>query len=384
MDIQLNASAKSWQQKTREFADKELIPWEVEAELNQGVLPPEVSQRMQELAVELGLSRMDAPKEHGGLALGMVEQMAIWEQLGRVTNALCWCFSEAQHWMYEACTQDQIDRYITPMAKGEKRECYAITEAESGSYETVDATATPCEGGYKLNGEKWFVTSANLAHFFFFQAKMPNGRDALFFVDIDEPGIEITENPLFSHTFPSHHPTYLFTDVFVPAANMIGDGDSGMDYSRAWFRHERMGIAARTCGAAQRLIEEATEFALNRKMGDETLADKQMIQTMLADSVTELWAARLMMYEAAEAHDRGDDLKALHVRCATAKLYCSEMANRVADRCLQIFGGRGYRRDNAVERFYRELRVDRIWEGASEVQRLVIARALYKRGLMEM
>jgi alkylation response protein AidB-like acyl-CoA dehydrogenase len=106
-----------------------------------------------------------------------------------------------------------------------------------------------------------------------------------------------------------------------------------------------------------------------------------MVQAMLADSVTELWAARLVTFEAAEAHDRGEDLKSLHVRCSIAKLYASEMANRVADRALQILGGRGYMRENAAERFFRELRVDRIWEGASEVQRLIIARALAKRGL---
>jgi alkylation response protein AidB-like acyl-CoA dehydrogenase len=155
-----------------------------------------------------------------------------------------------------------------------------------------------------------------------------------------------------------------------------------MDYSRAWFRHERMTIAARMIGAATRMIEEATEWARSRQILDEKLIDKQAVQFMLADSSTELWAARLMVYEAAQAHDReGADLKSLHVRCSMAKLYATEMANRVADRCLQIWGGRGYRRDNAVERFYREVRVDRIWEGSSEIQRMIIAGALSRRGL---
>jgi alkylation response protein AidB-like acyl-CoA dehydrogenase len=109
-----------------------------------------------------------------------------------------------------------------------------------------------------------------------------------------------------------------------------------------------------------------------------------MIQAMLADSVTELWAARLVTFEAAEAHDRGEDLSSLHARCSVAKLYASEAANRIADRALQIFGGRGYMRENCAERFSRELRVDRIWEGTSEIQRLIIARALLKRGLEAM
>jgi alkylation response protein AidB-like acyl-CoA dehydrogenase len=154
-----------------------------------------------------------------------------------------------------------------------------------------------------------------------------------------------------------------------------------MSYSHSWFRRERLMIAARCCGAMARMIEEVTEFAKTRIVSGEPLIDKQLVQAMLADSVTDLWASRLITYETAEAHDRHDDLKSLHARCSIAKLYASEAAGRVADRSLQIFGGRGYMRENCAERFTRELRVDRIWEGASEVQRLIIARALAKRGL---
>ena len=136
--------------------------------------------------------------------------------------------------------------------------------------------------------------------------------------------------------------------------------------------------------AAARLIEEATAFAKERIVSGEPLIEKQLVQAMLADSVTELWAARLITFEAAEAHDRGENLKSLHARCSMAKLYASEAASRIADRAVQIFGGRGYMRENCAERFSREIRVDRIWEGASEVQRLIIARALAKRGLEEM
>jgi alkylation response protein AidB-like acyl-CoA dehydrogenase len=143
-------------------------------------------------------------------------------------------------------------------------------------------------------------------------------------------------------------------------------------------------IAARCCGAAARLIEEASVFAQGRESGGLPLSERQAIQFMLADSVTELWAARLMTFEAAAAHDRGEDVKSLHSRCSIVKLYASEMANRVADRAVQIFGGRGYMRENVAERFFRELRVDRIWEGTSEIQRLIIARGLLKRGLENM
>ncbi len=328
---------------------------------------------------------MDVPKSHGGLELRTVDQVAVWEQLGRVTNALCWCFSEAQAWMFEACTADQLRRYILPLMSGERKECYAITESGSGSDVSIETTARRAPGGYAISGEKWYVTSANLADYFILQARLTDGphagSDSLFFIDQGTPGIEVLRSPPFSHTFSAHHPTYRFTDVLVPEANRLGPEGDGMRCSHAWFRRERLMIAARCCGAAARLIEEATAFASTRMIGGEPLAEKQMVQAMLADSVTELWAARLITFEAAAAHDRGDDLKSLHARCSIAKLYASEAANRIADRALQILGGRGYMRENCAERFYRELRVDRIWEGASEVQRLIIARALLKRGL---
>lgn len=386
MRIQLSDSALEWQSKARAYADEYLQPHEIEAELNNGELSPETTKRNKERAIELGFSAIDVPKAHGGLELPMVEQVAIWEQMGRVTNALSWCFSEPQSWMFEACNQEQIDEYVLPMMRGEKKDCYAITESGPGSdVAALEATAVRDGDDYVLNGEKWYVTSANLADFFFFQARLPEEDDeALFFVDQGTPGIEMIANPLFSHTYAAHHPTYRFDNVRVPAAKRVGRPGDGMAYTHSWFRHERLMIGARCCGAAARLIEDVTEFAANRPVGGEPLSEKQAIQMMLADCVTELWAARLMTYEAAEASDRGENLKAVHNRCSMVKLYVSEAANRIADRAVQIFGGRGYMRENVAERFFRELRVDRIWEGTSEIQRLIIARNLLKRGLDDM
>jgi acyl-CoA dehydrogenase len=381
--IDLSDNAIAWQAKARQYADEYLQPYEVEAEMNGGVLPPEIVSKQKKRAIELGFSAIDAPRSHGGLELPMVEQVAIWEQLGRVTNALSWCFSEPQIWMFEACTEEQIEEFVLPMMRGEKKDCYAITESGPGSdVSALTATATRTGDNYVLNGEKWYVTSANLADFFWFQAQLPDERDdALFLVDKDTDGIEMIASPLFSHTYAAHHPTYRFTGVEVPANRRVGSAGDRMAYTKSWFRHERLMIGARSCGAAARLIEDATEFARERIVDGMPLIEKQAIQFMLADSATELWAARLMTFEAAKAHDRGDDLKQLHNRCSMVKLYVSEMANRVADRAVQIFGGRGYMRENVAERFFRELRVDRIWEGTSEIQRLIIARGLQKRGL---
>ncbi len=383
MEIELTEDARKWQRIAREYADNYLQPHEVEAELNDGVLPAEITARNKKRAIDLGFTTIDVPKSHGGLELPMECQVAIWEQLGRVTNALSWCFPEAQSWMFDACSDAQIEKYILPLTRGEHKECYAITESGPGSdIGSLEATAVRDGDDYVLNGEKWFVTSANLATFFWFQAQLPEEDDeALFLVDAGTKGMEITANPRFTHTYASHHPTYLFTDVRVPAANRVGQPGDGMAFTHSWFRHERLMIGARSCGAAARLIEEAMAFANERMVDGAPLSEKQAIQFMLADSATELYAARLMTYDAARAADRGDDLKAQHARCSMVKLYVSEMANRVADRAVQIFGGRGYMRENVAERFFRELRVDRIWEGTSEIQRLIIARSLLKRGL---
>ncbi len=383
MKIELSEGARKWQAIARDYADNYLQPHEVDAELNDGVLPANITARNKARAIELGFAAIDVPKAYGGLELSMEEQVAIWEQLGRVTNALSWCFSEPQSWMFDACTEEQIEKYVLPMMRGEKKDCFAITESGPGSdVASLTATAEKSGGDYILNGEKWYVTSANFADFFWFQARVTDeNEDALFFVDMGTAGIDITATPKFSHSYAAHHPNYRFDNVRVAASQRVGKPGDGMSYTHSWFRHERLMIGARSCGAAARLIEEAHAFAKKRIVGGEPLSEKQIIQFMLADSATELWASQLMTYAAARADDNGDDVKTLHNRCSMVKLYVSEMANRVADRAVQIFGGRGYMRENVAERFFRELRVDRIWEGTSEIQRLIIAKALNKRGL---
>jgi alkylation response protein AidB-like acyl-CoA dehydrogenase len=199
-------------------------------------------------------------------------------------------------------------------------------------------------------------------------------------VDNDTPGIRVVRTPAYSHTFAHHHPILAFEDVRVPSTNLIGGEGDGMSFVYEWFRYERLMIGARCLGAAERLVDEMQAFAAQRRVGDEYLADKQLVQGMLADSLTELFATRAMVYEVARSLDAGVDLKVAHAQCSMVKLHASEMANRVADRAVQIFGGRGYMRENVAERFYRELRVERIWEGASEIQRSIIATQLAKRG----
>ena len=372
------------QKVTREFVD-ELIPWEVEAEMNRGELPPDIAKAHHERAADLGLISINMPESMGGPGYTMMEQTLIQEQTGRVTNALGWVVSTGPSWIEDVVTDHQLEKWIRQTVAGDINECYAITEAGAGSdVDGIEATARREGDAYVLSGEKWHVTSANLASYVFFQAKLtdgPNqGRHVLFFVDMDTPGVGCLRVPEYSHTYGHHHWEMKFTDVRVPQVNLVGTEGDGMSFSHAWFRYERLMIAARCCGAAERLIEEANAFANEREAYGSKIADYQAIQTMLADSLTELWAARLMTYETARSIDADVDLKTQHARCSMAKLYASEMANRIADRAVQIFGGRGFMRENVAERFYRELRVDRIWEGTSEIQRIIIADQLRKRG----
>jgi acyl-CoA dehydrogenase len=282
-------------------------------------------------------------------------------------------------------TEEQKRRWLPDLLGGELLGGYCLSEAHAGSDPAAMRTTARRDGDdYVLNGEKWHVTSGNLADVMIFQAKLSDGPNAgahcLFFVPMETAGIAILRNPAYSHTYAAHHPIYELKDVRVPAVNRIGEEGAGMGFTYDWFRYERLMIAARCCGAAARLIDEATKFAQERIVFGQKLADQQLIQAMLADSVTELWAARLITFRTAEEIDAGADVKVTHAQSSMAKLYASEMANHVADRAVQIFGGRGYMRENVAERFFRELRVDRIWEGTSEIQRLIIANGLYKRG----
>ncbi len=373
------------QERTRRFVDEELIQLEVEVELADGAISDDLRKRHHERAIELGLFAMNMPKELGGGGFTTFQQVLVSEQIGRVTNGLGWCIHTPPAWAPDVVSEEQLDRWIVPTIRGERQECYAITEEGAGSdVDAIVATARRDGDGYLLNGTKWHVTSFDTADYVFFQAKIADGPSAgshaMFFVDTDTPGVRAVREPRYSHTLIDAHAIVAFEDVRVPAANLIGEEGDGLNFVYAWFRYERLMIAARCCGAAERLIEEATAFAKERVQFGRPIIENQAIAHMLADSLTELWAARLMTYELAKNIDRDVDLKVQHAQCSMVKLYASEMAGRVADRAVQIFGGRGYMRENVAERFYRELRVERIWEGTSEIQRNIVADQLAKRG----
>ena len=377
------------QARARDFVDEDLIPWEEHAEDNAGRIPDEVREAHHRKAIELGLYAMNMPAELGGTGMTMLQQVLVSEQIGRVTNALGWCVHTPPAWAPAVVSPMQLERWILPTVRGQIHECYAITEEGAGSdVDAISATARRDGDDYVLNGVKMHVTSFNMAAYCFFQGKIaggPNeGAHAMFFVDKDAPGVRLVREPKYTHTYPDSHAIVAFDEVRVPAGHMVGAEGDGLAFTYEWFRYERLMIAARCCGAAERLIEEATAFARSRVQFQQPIFSFQAIQHMLADSLTELWAARLMTYRLGENIDAGVDVKIQHAQCSMAKLYASEMAGRVADRAVQIFGGRGYMRENVAERFYREVRVDRIWEGTSEIQRNIVADQLGKRGVQDL
>jgi alkylation response protein AidB-like acyl-CoA dehydrogenase len=372
------------QARARAFAG-ELIPFEQEAEASGGVLAKEVTAAHAARARELGLSAACLPAGLGGGGRGLLQQVLITEQMGRVTNALGWVATTPPSWLPAVATADQVERYVRPAIRGEREECYAITEEGAGSdVSALAATARRDGDSYLLNGTKWHVTSFNTADFAFFQARLDggphHGEHAMFLVDLPSPGVSVVRVPAYSHTISHEHPIVRFADVRVPAANLIGAEGDGMAFAHEWFRFERLMVAARCLGAADRLTAEMTAFAREREAGGRPIAGHGLVAGMLADSLTELFAARCLTYETARGIDHRNDVKVAHTQCAMATLYASEMAGRVADRAVQVFGGRGYMRENVAERFYRELRVERIWEGTSEIQRDIIARQMIKRG----
>jgi alkylation response protein AidB-like acyl-CoA dehydrogenase len=363
-----------------------LIPHETAAELNNGVAPDGVLERAWQRVRDLGLQAINMPRELGGGGFTILQQVLVQEQTGRVTNALGWVIPAPAAWFPRVANGVQMERWVLPTIRGELHECYAITEEGSGSdVDALTATATRDDDGYVLNGVKWHVTSFNEAQYVFFQARLAGGERAgehvMFIVPLPWDGIRVVRTPAYMHTFAHQHPIVAFEDVRVPVEHRIGAEGDGMSFAREWFRYERLMIGARCLGAAARLIDEATTFARGRSSNGRQIIEHQAVQALLADSITELFATKAMTYAAARAIDAAIDTRVQHAQCSMVKLYASEMAGRVADRCLQIFGGRGYMRENVAERFFRELRVERIWEGTSEIQRVIIAGQLAKRGV---
>jgi alkylation response protein AidB-like acyl-CoA dehydrogenase len=371
--------------RARAFVEEVLMPLELEAERLGGRLPAAEISTIREQALARRLNGGRHAVEHGGQGWTMLEWFLVNEQFGRVTNGLHWHVPNAYN-VLASGTPEQIDRWLTPALRGEAGgDAYAVTEALAGSDATaLETTARRSDGGWVIDGEKWFVTSGDVAAVLIVMAlALVDGErlPTLFVVEPDAPGVEFVDDPQFTHNYPHGHPTIRFTGVEIAPDAVIGGVGEGEALQRAWFTEERLGIATHGLGAMWRLLEESTAWACERVQGGSRIIDHQGISFPLADSATDATAGRLLALHVAGLIDAGADVKLIHAKASMAKLFVSEAAGRCADRAVQAFGGRGYMRSNVAERFNRELRVDRIWEGTSEIQRLIIARALERRGV---
>jgi acyl-CoA dehydrogenase len=371
--------------RARAFVETTLMPLEREAERAGGRLPAETVAEIKREAIAAELHGGRIPVRLGGQGWSMREWFAVNEQFGRVTGGLHWHVPSVYN-VWEDATAEQAERWVRPALAGEGGDAYAVTEAEAGSDPgAIATTAHPLGGGgWRINGEKWFVTSGDVARVLIVVANVVEGADKLATLLLVEPGangVEFVDDPAFTHNYPHGHPTIRFTDVEVAADAVIGGVGEGEALQRRWFTEERLGIATHGLGAMWRLLDETTAWALERVQGGRRIMDYQGISFPLADSATDATVGRLLALEVCDMVDAGADPKIVHAKASMAKLFVSEAAGRCADRAVQAFGGRGYLRSNVAERFLRELRVDRIWEGTSEIQRLIIARALERRGV---
>ncbi len=388
MDLTLTPAQRELQARARAYVVDWLQPLEAEFEAAGGRLPSATRDTLKAAAIEARLDGGSLPVDVGGRGWSVVDQVIVHEQLGQATGGL-WSFIPGAYNALIHADAEQRRRYLEPSLRGERFGSYAITEPNAGSdARTLAATAVrdASTGDYVLNGEKWFVTGPpDETDFMIFHGIVvePSGDllPTLFLLDYDTPGVAMKHDPDYTHTFADRHPQFVLTDVRVPASAILGGIGRADELTNEWFVEERIHIGARCAGAMERLLGLAVDWATQRVQFGERIYDFQGVSFPLADSAADASAARLLTREAAILADAGADAKVLHAKASLAKLFASEAAWRCADRVVQVFGGRGYMREYPAERYLRELRVDRIWEGTSEIQRLIIARALEKRGV---
>jgi alkylation response protein AidB-like acyl-CoA dehydrogenase len=384
VDFSLSPEQEALRERARRFVVDVLQPLEVEFEAAGGKLAAARGAELRRAAIEAGLAGGELPESVGGHGWSILEQVLVHEQYGQVTGGL-WSYIPGAYEVLVHASPEQRERYLAPSLRGERFGAYAVTEPGAGSDARTLATTAARDGdGWVLNGEKWFVTGPDNTDFMVVQAQVVDGDrrlPTLFFVDYDAPGLRMQADPDYMHTFADRHPQVVLEDVRVPDSARLGEVGAADDLANEWFVNERIHIGARCTGAMERLLTLAVEWATERVQFGERIYDFQGVSFPLADSAADASAARLLTREAAWLADSGADPKVVHAKASLAKLFASEAAFTCADRVLQVFGGRGYMRENPAERHLRELRVDRIWEGTSEIQRLIIARSLERRGV---
>ena len=374
VDFSLSDEERQIRDTVRSFIEKEVMPLEPEVLRNERAgrpgIDPGVLRDLQKKARRSGFWGVNTPEEFGGMDLGAVMAAIVMMECGR--SFVPFAFGGYADNILYASNEEQRERYLLPTIEGERISCFAITEPGAGSdARNIRTTARPDGGDYVINGEKTFITRGNEADFVMVFAVVPDAGVTCFLVDRDM-GWKSEPIPTMGEWGPA---SLVFEDVRVPAANILGEVGQGFDLAMSWIRQGRYLIPARAIGSAERLLQMAIDYAKIRQSMGHPIADYQAIQWQIADSQVEIEGAKWLTLYAAWRVQAG--LDARHAS-SIAKLNGAVMANQVVDRVMQIHGGMGYTKELPVERWYRELRLLRIYEGTDEIQRRTIARNLLK------
>ncbi|MEC8454143.1 MAG: acyl-CoA dehydrogenase family protein, partial [Pseudomonadota bacterium] len=362
------------------FVRERLVPNE-ERLASEGRLPDDILEDMK----ALGLFGLTIPEEYGGLGLTMEEEILVSIALGRTSPAFRSIMGTNNGIGSAAVvfngTEEQKQKYLPRYAAGDWISCFCLTEPEAGSDAASLRTTAVRDGDhYIINGTKRYITNAKVAHTFNVMARTdPDNKGARgissFIVERDTPGITLGSVDKKMGQAGSMTCDVIFEDCRVPAENLIGGEGEGFVTAMKVLDRGRLHISGVSVGVAERLIHDSLEYALQRKQFGKPIAEQQLIQGMLADSQTETYAAKCMTLETARKRDSGENVSTESSAC---KLFATEMVGRVADRAVQIHGGAGYMSEYAVERFYRDVRLFRLYEGTSQIQQVIIARNMMR------
>src|SRR5215211_7718670 len=374
LNFELSSEQQEIKGRAAEFADREVAPHATELDRADRV-PFETLEQL----ADAGFMGLCVPEGYGGAGADFLSYCLLIEEISRadagvgVTLAVHTSAGTLPFVMFG--TEGQKARWVPPLARGERIGCFALTEPETGSDASAIRTrAERVEGGYRISGLKQWVTNGRIAGTMVLFARAREGVTA-FVLGMDAEGISFGKHAEKMGVISATTDDVLFDDVFVPDEDRLGEEGKGLRVALGTLDAGRIGIAAQAVGIAEAAFRYATQYALRRTTFGKPLAEHQAIAFKLADMQTKIRAARLLVYEAAWMKDRGERHSEPGAR---AKLYASQVANEVAYEAIQVLGGRGYMKDHPVERYYRDARVTEIYEGTSEIQRLVISRAIMK------
>ena len=386
MQFELNTEQKMIVDTVRAFVENELYPHEDEVERLDAV-PPALVKSIQAKAIEVGLYAANMPAELGGGGLDNFSITLMERELGRASYGLQMVVARPSN-ILRACEGKQIEEYLLPTIRGDRHDCLAMTEPNAGSDVRGMQTKAVRDGSgedadYIINGTKHFISHADMSDFVILFAATgteetkhgPKKKITGFLVDLNSPGLTVRRGPACVSHRGYHQCELFFTDCRVPAYKRLGEEGKGFDLMGEWLGATRLTVAATSVGRGRRVMDMATQWAATRKQFGQSIGKFQGTGFKLADMATELEAAELLTLQAAWKCDQGTMTDS---DAAMAKLFATETLARVTDQSLQIFGGMGLMNQLPIERFWRDARVERIWDGTSEIQRHIISRAMLR------